>query len=89
MVLDTSAIIAILFDEPEAEVFERQIADDPLRLLSAGSAEHARDRRKSLCWRSFLLVAGVQHEFRWRARANCKRRCKTKEKPRRDAAKAF
>jgi ribonuclease VapC len=41
MVLDTSAIIAMLFDEPEAEMFERQIADDPLRLLSAGSVIEA------------------------------------------------
>lgn len=37
MVLDTSAIIAILFDEPDAEVLERQIVDDPVRLVSAGS----------------------------------------------------
>ena len=41
MVLDTSAIIAILFDEPEAEAFEKQIADDPLRLLSAASVLEA------------------------------------------------
>jgi ribonuclease VapC len=40
-VLDTSAIIAILFDEPDAEVLERQIADDPVRLVSAGSVIEA------------------------------------------------
>jgi ribonuclease VapC len=41
MVLDTSAIIAILFDEPDAEVLERQIVDDPVRLVSAGSVIEA------------------------------------------------
>ena len=37
MVLDTSAIIGILFDEPGAERLERQIAEDPVRLVSAAS----------------------------------------------------
>jgi ribonuclease VapC len=37
MVLDTSAVIAIFANEPEAESFERQIADDPVRLISAAS----------------------------------------------------
>lgn len=35
MVIDTSALIAILLDEPEREAFERAIEADPLRLLSA------------------------------------------------------
>jgi ribonuclease VapC len=35
MVIDTSAILAILFGEPEAEVFIRAIADDQKRLVSA------------------------------------------------------
>jgi ribonuclease VapC len=35
MVIDSSAIGAMLFDEPEAPLFERMIADDPFRVLSA------------------------------------------------------
>ena len=35
MVLDTSAIIAILLDEPERAAFDRGIEDDPIRLVSA------------------------------------------------------
>lgn len=41
MVLDTSALLAVLFDEPEAEDVETLIAGDPVRLLSAGSALEA------------------------------------------------
>lgn len=41
MVLDTSAILAVLFDEPEAEEVETLIAGDPVRLLSASSALEA------------------------------------------------
>jgi ribonuclease VapC len=37
MVLDTSAIVAILEDEPERERFVRLVADDDVRLLSAVS----------------------------------------------------
>lgn len=37
MVIDTSAIIAILSDEPEAASFERAFEVDPVRLLSAAS----------------------------------------------------
>jgi ribonuclease VapC len=37
MVIDSSAIAAILFDEAEASSFERKIADDPVRLLSAAT----------------------------------------------------
>jgi len=35
MVLDSSAIAAILLSEPDAGWFQRQIADDPIRLMSA------------------------------------------------------
>jgi ribonuclease VapC len=41
MVLDTSAVVAIFGDEPEAETFERQIANDPVRLMSAASVLEA------------------------------------------------
>jgi ribonuclease VapC len=37
MVIDTSAIVAIAHNEPEAPVFERMIADDPVRLISAAT----------------------------------------------------
>ena len=37
MVIDTSAIVAIALDEPEALDFERRIADDPVRLISAAT----------------------------------------------------
>jgi ribonuclease VapC len=37
MVLDTSAVIAMLTNEPEAEVLEQEIASDPIRLISAAS----------------------------------------------------
>jgi ribonuclease VapC len=35
MVLDTSAIVAILLDEPERPAFDRLIEDDPQRLVFA------------------------------------------------------
>src|SRR4051812_48666715 len=37
MVVDTSALVAILFDEPDAERFARALAAAPIRLLSAVS----------------------------------------------------
>jgi ribonuclease VapC len=37
MVLDTSAIIAIIFDEPEREAFLRAMARDPLLAISAAT----------------------------------------------------
>ncbi len=38
MVIDTSAIVAILFAEADAELFASAIASDPMRLISAGTA---------------------------------------------------
>ena len=35
MVIDTSALIAILFGEPEAEFFSRALAADPKKVISA------------------------------------------------------
>ncbi len=35
MILDTSALVAILFEEPEAERMARAIAEDPVREMSA------------------------------------------------------
>jgi ribonuclease VapC len=37
MVIDTSAIAAILFDEPDATALEGKIADDAVRLMSAAT----------------------------------------------------
>ena len=37
MVLDTSALLAVLLNEPEASAFRLAIEADPLRLLSAAS----------------------------------------------------
>ncbi len=37
MVLDSSAVIAILFDEPERGAFTQAIERDPRRLISAGN----------------------------------------------------
>jgi len=41
MVLDTSAVLAILFNEPEATAVEAAIEADPVRLMSAVSALEA------------------------------------------------
>ena len=41
MVLDTSAVLAILFDEPDAPRIEAAIEDDPVRLMAAPSALEA------------------------------------------------
>ncbi|MFZ5470522.1 MAG: type II toxin-antitoxin system VapC family toxin [Myxococcota bacterium] len=40
-VLDTSAVIAILFGEPEAELFAEAIESDHTRLISAASVLEA------------------------------------------------
>jgi ribonuclease VapC len=38
MVVDTSAVIAILFGEPETELFVRALVDDPKKMISAFNA---------------------------------------------------
>lgn len=37
MVIDTSAIVAIFFNEPDAVTYRERIADDPIRLISAAT----------------------------------------------------
>ena len=37
MVLDTSAVLAVLLNEPDADAFRRAIEADPVRLLSAAT----------------------------------------------------
>ncbi len=41
MVIDTSAIVAIALDEPEAILFEQKIASDAIRLISAATVLEA------------------------------------------------
>jgi len=41
MVIDTSAITALLFNEPEADTIEAAIDTDPVRLMSAASIVEA------------------------------------------------
>ncbi|CAN7187093.1 type II toxin-antitoxin system VapC family toxin [Pararhizobium sp. LjRoot235] len=41
MVIDTSAVVAIALNEPEATAFEQRIADDPVRLISAATVLEA------------------------------------------------
>lgn len=41
MVIDTSALLAMLADEPEADAFRRALEADPVRLLSAASLVEA------------------------------------------------
>ena len=41
MVIDTSAIVAIALNEPDAAEFELRIADDPVRLISAATVLEA------------------------------------------------
>lgn len=38
MIVDTSAVIAILFGEPETEIFARALADDPKKIMSTFNA---------------------------------------------------
>jgi ribonuclease VapC len=37
MVIDSSAIVAIFFNEPDAPSLQRKVADDPVRMISAGT----------------------------------------------------
>jgi ribonuclease VapC len=41
MIIDTSALLAILFDEPDGPALLRQIAEAPIRLMSSANAVEA------------------------------------------------
>jgi ribonuclease VapC len=60
MVIDTSAVLAILFDEPERRAFTLAIERDPRRLMSAGnlleSALVAESRRGEAAGRELDLL---------------------------------
>ena len=69
MVIDSSAVLAILFQEPEARMFAAAIEADPAPLISAASvvevgavllARHAKRARKDLA--DFLRESGVRVE---------------------------
>jgi len=69
MVVDTSAVLAILLEEPEATEFAQRIEDDPAPLISAASvfeagivliSRHGLDARGDL--RDFLAQGGLQVE---------------------------
>jgi ribonuclease VapC len=67
MVIDTSALLAVLFDEPERDEFVHRIAAAPRRLVSAGTLVEtsivAEARRGELAGRELDLLlhrAGVQ-----------------------------
>lgn len=75
MVIDTSALLAILLDEPEAPAVEAALENDPIRLMAAPSALEAaiviESRFGEAGGRELdLLVhrAGIEFvPFRWRA----------------------
>lgn len=67
MVLDTSVILAILFDEPERHAFNRLVVGDPVRLLSAVNRVEAAivvEARKGAAGRTaldrFLAAAEIE-----------------------------
>lgn len=41
MVIDTSAIVAIFFNEADARLYRERIADDPVRMISAATVVEA------------------------------------------------
>lgn len=64
MVIDTSAVAAILFDEPDAALLEGKIADDPVRLMSAATVLEA-----AIVVEARLGDAGGREFDLWRHRA--------------------
>src|SRR5438046_1271745 len=71
MVIDSSAIVAILFEEPESSWFEAVIFKDPVRIMSAASlvecsivvarrfGDRASDKLDSLVLRTEIAVIPV------------------------------
>ena len=69
MVVETSAVLAVLFEEPEAAEFAQRTEDDPAPLISAASvleagivliSRHGPDARDDL--QDFLAQGGLQVE---------------------------
>ena len=73
MVVETSAVLAILLDEPEAAEFAQLIEDDPAPVISGRVRVGSRDRPHqsgdggdlmpgASNWRDFLAQGGLQVE---------------------------
>src|SRR3954451_9184228 len=69
MVIDTSAIIAIILEEPDGDAFLQRIVDDPVRVMSAGTlleagivADNNPNRRKGPALDALLSTLGVRVE---------------------------
>jgi ribonuclease VapC len=69
MVIDTSALLAILLDEPDGDALLQQIVDDPVRLMSAGTlleagivADNIPNRCKGPALDALLSTLGVRIE---------------------------
>ena len=69
MVVDTSAVIAILLDEPDGDALLQRIVDDPVRLMSAGTlleagivADNNPNRSKGPALDTLLATLGVRIE---------------------------
>jgi ribonuclease VapC len=69
MVIDTSAIIAIILEEPDGDAFLQRIVDDPVRMMSAGTlleagivADNNPNRRKGPALDALLSTLGVRVE---------------------------
>jgi uncharacterized protein with PIN domain len=58
MVIDSSAIIAILFEELEAQWFEAAISKEIVRIMSAASLVESLHRCQPPLWRSSSGQAG-------------------------------
>ena len=64
MVIDTSAIVAIAFDEEEASFFEYLIVEDPIKLISAATLFEA-----AMVIEARLGEAGGRELDRWLSKA--------------------
>jgi len=69
MVTDTSAIIAIILEEPDGDALLQRIVDDPVRMMSAGTlleagivADNNPNRRKGPALDALLSTLGVRVE---------------------------
>lgn len=67
MVIDTSALLAILLNEPDGDALLQQIVDDPVRLMSAGTlleagivADNIPNRSKGPALDALLSTLGVR-----------------------------
>ena len=63
MVLDTSALLALLFDEPEAEDFRAAVEEDTTRLVSAAVRERPCSDRRVLCALLYLPPSLMQNTY--------------------------